>query len=167
MELSTTPDATSCATTQGFPSTLWNQGVHYHIHRRSPLVPVSSQTNPVHTNHTIFPRSILILSTHLHLGLPSPSGLLPSNFPTHNLYAFLFSPIHATYLTHIILNLIILIILGEEYKLQSSLLCSFLHSCHFIFLQSKYSPQSHLKLMSPIQFYSLPPGITDLPKGIL
>jgi hypothetical protein len=50
--------------------------------------------------------------------------------------------------------LIILIILGEENKLQSSSLCSFLHPRYFIPLQSQYSPQSHLKLMSPIQFYS-------------
>jgi hypothetical protein len=41
--------------------------------------------------------------------------------------------------------LIILIILGEEYMLQSSSLCSFLHPCRFILLQSKYSPHSHLK----------------------
>ena len=34
--------------------------------------------------HPTFWRSILILSTHLCLGLPS--GLLPSSFPTKNLY---------------------------------------------------------------------------------
>ena len=39
-------------------------------------------------------RSILILSTHLHLGLPS--GLLPSGFTSKNLYTPLSSPIRAT-----------------------------------------------------------------------
>jgi hypothetical protein len=47
----------------------------------------ASQINPVHTTPSDL-RSILILSTHLRLGLPS--GLFPSDFPT------IFSPIHAT-----------------------------------------------------------------------
>jgi hypothetical protein len=69
-------------------------------------------------------RSILILSTHICLGLPS--GLLPSRFPTHILYLFLFS-IRATCPAHIfLLAVIILITLGEQYKRNSSL-CSFLH----------------------------------------
>jgi hypothetical protein len=67
-----------------------------------------------------------MLSNHLCLGLPS--GLFPSGFPTKNLYTFLFSPIHATYTAHtILLDLIIRIILGKEYKLCSSSLCSFPH----------------------------------------
>ena len=40
-------------------------------------------------------RSILILSTHLRLGLPS--GLLPPGFPSKTLYTPLSSPIRATY----------------------------------------------------------------------
>jgi hypothetical protein len=65
-------------------------------------------------------RSILMLSTHLHLHLPS--SLFPSGFPTNNLHTLLFSPICAICPIHLILlHLIILIILGKEYKSCSSL----------------------------------------------
>jgi hypothetical protein len=59
------------------------------------------------------------LSTHLRLGLPS--GLFTSGFPTNILYAFLLSPIRAACPARLILlDLITLIMLGEEYKLSHS-----------------------------------------------
>jgi len=57
-------------------------------------------------------RSIIILSSHLRLVLPS--GLFPSGFPTKTLYTPLLYPIRTTFLAHLILlDFITRRILGE------------------------------------------------------
>ena len=72
-------------------------------------------------------RSILILFTHLRLGLPS--GFFPSGFLTKILYVPLSSPIRATCPAHLILlDFITRTILGEEYRSFNSSLCTLLHS---------------------------------------
>ena len=87
--------------------------------------PESYWSSPCPPNPTSW-RSILILSSHLRLVLPS--GLFHSGFPTKTLHTLLFSTIRATCSVHIILlYLITRNVLGEEYRSLSSSLCSFLH----------------------------------------
>jgi hypothetical protein len=80
---------------------LWNTKVHYRIHKCPPHVSILSQLSPIHAPHPTSWTSILILSSHLRLGLPS--GQFSSGFATKILYTPLPSAIRATCLAHLIL----------------------------------------------------------------
>ena len=62
---------TGFAANQEFPRILWNPKVHYRTHKRQP--PVQFWANPIQFAQPLptFWRSILILSSHLRLGLPN------------------------------------------------------------------------------------------------
>jgi len=66
--------------------------VHCRIPNSPPLIPIQSQTNPVHAHPSSFTEIIsLILTSHLRLGIPRDIFL--SRLPTKILDAFLYSTI--------------------------------------------------------------------------
>ena len=126
MDQSPSWEANRFLTSQETPRVLGNPEVHYRFYKCPPPVSILSQINPVQAPHPTSWRFVLILSSHLSLGLTS--GLLPSDFPNQNPYSQLHFPIHATCPTSLILlYLITRIIFSEEYRSVSSSLCSFLY----------------------------------------
>jgi hypothetical protein len=106
MELSPSLEAASCAAMQELPNILWDSKVHYRFHKSPPLVPNLSQVNQAHIIPSYL-RSILILSTHLCLGLlafPPISYMHSSSTP------FMLHALHHL----ILLDFIILIMLCEK-----------------------------------------------------
>jgi hypothetical protein len=90
IEQSPSWEANRSSASQEIPRILWNPNVHYRMYKSPPPVPILSQPSPVQVPHPASWRSILKLSSNLHLGLRS--DLLPSDLPTKILYAPLLSP---------------------------------------------------------------------------
>jgi hypothetical protein len=90
-------------------------------------------------------KSILILSSHLRLGLPN--GLFPSGRPTKILYVFLFTPVRATFPAHLVLlDLItVIIFLWSVQVMKLLIMQSSPPSRHFLPPRSKYSQHRVLK----------------------
>lgn len=99
----------------------------YHVYRNPLLGPLLTQTNPIHILTSYFFQIYfnILPSTPMSSKWPLSAG-----FPTITLYAFLCFPTHATSPNlRILLHLVVLLIwvLGQEYRSWSSYLCNFLH----------------------------------------
>jgi hypothetical protein len=80
MDLCPAWEAASCAATQELPSILWNPKVHYRLHKSPPLVPISSQINPIHT--------IPSYHSKIHLNIVHP----PTSWSSQWFYLLAFPP---------------------------------------------------------------------------
>ena len=126
MEQNPSLEAITSSACQENPHILLNLKFHDRVDKSSPLFPILSYSNPVHSHPICFLN--IHFSTIFRHRLGVPSGLFTPVVPTKTLYIPLFSPIRATCPVHPILYMIIRIIFGEERKYRSSSQCSLLQS---------------------------------------
>ena len=126
MEKSPSWEANRYSDIQEIPRILWNPKVYYRINKCPPPSLSWARSFQFVPLHRTTWRSILILSYHLRLGLPS--GVFPSGFHTKTMYTPLLSPTGATCPVRLILlDFIARTVLGEECRSLNSSMCSVLH----------------------------------------
>jgi hypothetical protein len=115
MEQSPFWEANRSSASQEIPRILWNSEAHYRIYELQAPALSWNRTIQFMPPHPTTWRYILILSSHLRLGLST--CLFHSDFPIKTLYAPLLSPTRATCHAHVILlDLITRIIFDEDYR---------------------------------------------------
>jgi hypothetical protein len=138
MEPSPSWGAANRAATQELPSILWSPDVQYRAHKSSALVRATLiQSTP---SHPISLSSILIVSTHLRLGLPSSLFFWLSHqysicIPLLPPSCYMPCPSHPPWLDHSTYT-------WWRVQVTKLLIMQFsAASCHFTPLWSKYSPR--------------------------
>ena len=97
MEQRSSREGNRSSTTQKIPRILGNPKVHYRFRKSPPPVSILSKIDAVHASHPTSLRFILILSSHLRLGLPNGSFPLKVFFYLASIFSrTLFCPIHGT-----------------------------------------------------------------------